>query len=692
MSVQVRPVEQLEFRGIYTAGNPIQRPRGTARRCANFRVMPGGWLRLRSGLQPRVYVGQKVQQIAPIRMLDWHGSEYQLVQVNNGGVVKWHWWSALTYVIADGFTDVETIATASDYEFAKTNPAPMTNLIDRPVMYNGLGVRDASSSRPPFSHYTALGARYFGLDAYCPAGNPTVSWSPGTGYNKVLTRIKVYVGLYHEATAHYSNGVLAGTIGKQDGLGAIMVSNLNRLKYATHGPGETAELYYVFYATNDGGEVPYLILNSTLDGPYKVPVTLGGTAASLSIDTTAEGGFVRNLAAEMPIENFPPRPMRSIAYVNGRLYGAPMLGGTSGGTGFNYRPDGRELASVCWSAAAGDSVETAFLGDPLQSWPLLNMAYTPNGEQPCVVAAADDGVRVLVITPTSCFYLEEQADGIHEWITLSRVHGITNPTTLRTTKYGQVWVNQRNQIVLLAPDARDVQILSTHYQDVLSGETVTCADYILDPLNQVDRYQVWFSGGGSVCHDFALDGEAYTTTGPEITAAATLVDLRGYRHHVVANTGVYTHEGQPETGKVPAVDKLYDENGEIVEHEIEGYYERNWDDFADSDLRKEMPMVDLIGDGAATVEWYGDLEEVKEDNKKTVSGEQIKQSDTAQVYRYKLANAHKFWYKLAFRLTGHSEDCEGYYPNPADEGDLPNNFYGSILRALWRLGIGKNRA
>lgn len=709
MSVAVKPVEQLELKGICTAGNPIQRPRGTAEICSNFRVMPGNWLRLRSGLTPWYNTTGVVRQICPFRTVDYPGSTNQLAQLVFGSATAyWHWFSLLTYVIAPagfpGVTEIESIATAYDGAFALTKPAAFCNLDDRPVMYNGLGVRDGTNSRPPFSHYKT-GIRYFGLDAYCVGGNPVAAFTSDSGYNQVQTSVDIYVGLYNSATEHYSNGVLAGTIAGTEGTGTINVTNLGRLKYATHNASETAELYYVFYATIDNGEVPYLILNSTLDGPHKVAVTEG--SASLSVASGTVNGWDLDLTKEMPTENFPPRPMRSICYVNGRIYGALMSGGYGSGTDFSYIPTARELAAVCWSAAASDSVEAELLGDPLQCWPLFNILYTPSGDQPVVVAPAPDGTRVLVITPTSTFVIDEQADGIHIPYTVSRVHGITNASTLAVTPYGICWVTQRNQFVLLESDSSNqsgyrLKILSGDYQSVIVG-TPQCADYVLDPVNEVDRYQVWFSGGLSVCHDFGIGGQAYTLTCQTMTAAASPIDSDGKLHHIVANTALYTHEGHPTTGLVPTLDATFTTGQSYATYEITGIYQRNWDDFGDSDVRKEMPMLDVTGDGDTStllarsplvIDWWGDFEETSEANKKTSTGARVVQSSTIDTFRYKMAAAKKFWYKFRFTLTGHSTDDATFatYPNPATEGGLAKNFYASILRVLWRLGIATNRA
>ena len=502
-------------------------------------------------------------------------------------------------------------------------------------------------------------------------------------------------------------------------LGTITVSNLSRLKYAYHNSTEQNELYYVFYATIDGGEVPYLILNSALDGPHKVAA--GSASASLSISATADNGFDRDLTKEVPITNDPPRPMRSIAYVNGRLYGVLLPGGSGsavpqvipGSTvprpDFSYVPTSRELAAVVWSAAAGDAIEADVLGDPLQSWPALDIAYTPSLDAPLVVAPASDDadgqVPVLVITPTATSLLVEQSDGLHEWIGVSRIHGISVPATLRSTPYGTVWVTQRNQIVLLAPGSRQLQIVSAPFQNLLAGLTPRCADYLLDPVNEIDRYQVWFGNNTSVIYDFAIGGEAYTATGQDFTAAGTAYSAAGVPHHIVAKAGFYTQEGQPEDGLIPTTDETFTGTGQNkTSAEISGEYIRNWDDFTDSNARKEFPQLDVIGDGAPStalggvsplvVEWYADFEQVTTGNKKTGIVAKAPQSTTDSSYRAKLTAGHRFWFKLVLKLSGHSSDDASFakHQPPSSQGDLAKNFYGSILRLLLHIGQMENRA
>jgi hypothetical protein len=724
MAQQLAPTPQQQFLGVYCAGNPAQRPKDTAARCQDFRIMPGGWLRLRGGRTARYNTaGGTVQQIHQFRQPAYWGSLSHLAQVKYGPTdIRWCWLNLSNYVLAE--PGIEGVSTVNDGAFAASNPVAVCNLLDRPLYYNGQGVMDGVSSRPPFSTYIGGITRFYGLDAYIPAGTsplPTVSFTPGAGFNAVLDYVKLYVGLYDATTNHYSNGIYMGQINATSSYGTITASNLQALKVAYHAwVMDGIGIQYVFYATIDNGQVPYLILNSTLDGPFAV--SNSSNTANLSIAGMSDSGWVLDYTHEMPIQNYPPRPMRSVAYLNGRLYGALLAGGGSTSRpDFSYQPNLRELASVVWSRSAADSLTSNFLGDPLQSWPLQNAQATPSGEQPLVVEAALDGVRLLVITASSAFYLTEQSDGLQEFTTISRSSGISVPATLKATPYGHVWMDQRNQMVLLSPGATTLRVLSGDFHPLITAQPV-CADYLKNGPVLIDRYEVFLADGNSVCYDFELtgpsgqsfissgsyytaapSGQAYSSTGQPYTAACTVVDANGKIHHIAANSGIYVRESQPETGLTPSTDQTFTTGQSHVSSEVNGDYIRNWDDWGDSNLRKELPWVDLIGDGAMstalgespiTFGWYGDLQQVIDANEQEAPITKAPQSSTDSAWRFALAGANRFFYKLRFRLAGHSTDDASFanhYP-PDQQGDLALNFYGSIVRLLAHIGKSQNRS
>src|SRR5690349_12855813 len=138
MAQQVPSSPQVEFHGVVTAGNPASRPRGTAAKCQDFRVMPGYWLRTAGGRKARYNIPSAVssQRILPFRDPHLPGSSQHLIQVNFGsGVVDWLWFSATSFITNP--TPAEVIATANDGAFAASNPAAGCALADRPLIYNG---------------------------------------------------------------------------------------------------------------------------------------------------------------------------------------------------------------------------------------------------------------------------------------------------------------------------------------------------------------------------------------------------------------------------------------------------------------------------------------------------------------------------------------------------------------------------
>lgn len=693
------PESKLTIDGVVQSGNPADR--GGAQICENFRVMPGSWLRLRSGRKARYYVGNgQVRQLHAFRQIDLPGSDTNVAQIHyDDGSVKWHWFSSSDFGI-DPF-GILSIDTANDGAYARENPAAVANIQDRPVFYNGLGLR-GSNSKPALCTYLNGIIRYFGLDAYAPSGRPTASFASGSGNNAVLTdAIRIYVGLYHTSTNHYSNVVSAGQIAVQTATGTITVSNLNRLTMAYNNGTEQGELKYCFYATIEGGQVPYLILNSSLNGPFTVAA--GASSANLSIASGTDNGWVLDLAHEAPTENYPPRRMKRISYVNGRLYGSLM---SVTGTGFqntgetwerpfDYSASMRDQAAIVWSKASGDDQNLDVLGDPLQCWPLRNISPTPSGEAPIFHGPSPDEKSLLVITSRGTYLLTEALDGLHEWFTVSTISGIVNPSTVRMTQRGVCWVDQFGQIVLLPIGGRSLQILSVDFQELMSG-TPRCANYILDPLNLIDRYQVWFADGKSVIWDFLL-GVAYSETHADsYTACGTLTDYLNRRHYCVANRGFYTIEAQAEDGLIPTDEEVFTGVSQSKSTGVTfvGRYRYNWNVFGSITTRKNLPYLDILADSSqsAGLQCWAWKDFVQPTYARKDSTEIVKadQSTSDSALRVKFGEHHWIAIKIEFRLSSHPE-ARSTYASVGSEGDLPANFYGSIMLLNPTIGPLVNR-
>lgn len=712
MPEKVPPVVSRKFYGINTWGNPLERTPGSAVVLENFRVMPDFWLRLRSGRKARMFgdANSAIRKIHTFRDSTAAGSSAHLIQRVTGNTVEWKRFTVSPWVL-DPFTTA-TISTSYGGSFTTTAAAPSCNLRDKAVLYNGLGVRDGTNSRPPFWSYDPQ-LRYFGLDAYCPNGNPSVAFSPGEGYNSCQFALKIFVGLHNASTGHYSNGVYAGTIPATTATGTITVSELSRLKVAYRDTFERSELFYVFYATIDGGSVPYQILDSSLTDVYRVAVT--STSASLSIKQIGNG-WILNLDAEMPTDNHPPKPMRSIAYVNSRMYGVLKGGGGGGEASTQLQPDGsykRDFSYVpgdnyqtglVYSKSASDiALKPNQIGNPEESWPLTYFTAAPNAEVPIKVAAAPDDVRILAITATRSFLVTEAADGFHEWKCVGKIHGIAREECWVETPWGSIWLTQRNQVARIDSGYEEVSIISNEYDSAVRGKSALFGTYVADPINEVDQVRFYFDDGTCLVHDFALrtpqfvHGQGYVFTDQNYTAGATITASDDSVYHLMAARHLYSVEGQPdESGRVVTYDEDFGSTVDtLVKSTFSGYWLGQEDDFGDDTLRKNIFEAGIDGDAEFTFEWYPDRVQVNSFTKREgVNKKRISQTDAdsmIQSWTVQLEKANYGWFRFGIRLTSDHLLNGNTYPGRDEAATVFSPLFGSIARLRAYIGMGQNR-
>jgi hypothetical protein len=701
MAQQIPSLEQTQFGGVVTSGHPLQRPATSSTRCNNFRVMPGNWLRLRSGRVTRLTGYNSINRLHEVRLANG-GNYVAHFFANDKGDGTSYWQNVIVNQYSYWATYFEPISRS--YGYTEPGFPAIANCRNRVMMYNGLGVRGGQSYPALSQTFGDGGIRYVGLDCHCPSGPPNVSCvDSGSGTSHIVYSRDIYAGLYNSATGHFGNGIKIGIVassnpGTTTRVTTVTATLLSRLTRAFHGQqtiidnhgaqlmysAESTEIFTVFYATVDGGSVPYLLVDLNGD-PVKTQ------AASMQLDLDS---LVCSTTQEMPRYNYPPRPMSSICYANGRVYGVPMPGGLGGGADFSYIWDDKQMAGVTWSAAADDSTDTDFLGIPEESWPLTNFKATPNGERPKHIAATEDGTRVLVVTQTGTFLLEETADGLHTWYTVSLTSGMWDARSFALTAYGLVWFTQRKQIVMLPHGSMTLQVLSSDYADLLkSPATKTPGAYVLDPVNLVDRYQLWLGDGTSVCHDFLL-GQAYTTDGQNVTAAATLLDILLRPHHIMCIGGAaYTQEGQVDAGyAVPVADQQED----LSYQDFQADYIGQWVGFGEFRARKEISEWAITGDGGRSpelqdsplsVSWYGDLSS----DPHPVTLKKLAQSDTDMAYLGKISAGSKRWWKGRIQLRSHYQDAGATYVPATANGDLTPNVYGSIWESALTVNPNGNR-
>lgn len=669
---------------------------------------PGGqpYLRLRGGRRIK-FTGASG---GFLRFFQWNpansGTPVKLVSLHSdGGTAKWQQMNGgnPNYSFVDIATVIDPLAASKAIACAGVR--------NKLFMHNGLGTRDGDGSRPALLSWDGTTVRYVGLDAFLSGANPIASLTAGAGLNTILSSVSIWVGLFNSTTQHYSNAVFAGTLSRP-GTGTISVTGLTALSTVSNNLTEAGELYYVFYATIDGGKTAYLILDSTLAGPYKVAV--GTASTTLSISALSQMGFVLDLTQERPIENYPPRPMTALTYANGRCYGILTGGGTGDVnhlpdqdgnyyTDFSYAGRAGDYGAIAWSAAADDQQDRDFVGVPEESWPLRNRKYPPNGEPAIMMDSAPGGSQVLVLTAHGTFLLSEAADGVHQWTTVSDRDGIVNPNVYVRTPRGPIWLTSERRLVMLDAQTLQLRSISGDFdeflgRDYLSNPVGTTSDYLLDPYHGIDYYEIWRVDGSSVVYDFALGGMAYEKTGlglGGIGVAASLRDFSGAWHHILAGQHIYGQEADPFTGLISTRDELT--SGVFTE--INGDYVSQWMAYGDPRDRKRLTDFDVIADGEVsdalgarpvTFSYFVDFdtEEAAIDLDKTPQS----QNDQDHNYKGRFRTGNGFWFKFRVRLSGHSADGNTTYPEAiSSTGEIPPNFYGCVYQAAPTIALTGNR-
>jgi hypothetical protein len=745
MATQSKPLPQYEFKGLHLAGNPITRPPGSAFVADNLRIMPGEWLRLASGRRARRNLtdAKRIHRITDvhIRSSNLSDDKHLLLVEYAASVFKVVVFDLATMTVDE--TGIETLdggaSLAPDCRYCS---AQLSNSV---IFANGGGQPPPSgpSTVPSLTQWVPPGTvRYFGLRKPLVT-SVSVTFTPGAGLNSIGTSVRLFMGFHNVETQHYSNGVEIGELSPSSGGGTITVDIPSGTAWsaATHGAAETAEQRYVFYATLDGLNVPYLIMNADLDGPYTATIdepfpSVATQTVSLSITADGVNGWILDTTKEMPTLNEAPYMMRSLAHVGSRLYGI-------------YADTDTTLANqldrsvVVWSQADGSQRSADFLGDPLQSWPLQNVTNTPSAERPLALWPAPSTAEVMVFTATHTFPLREQADNLQEWgDAISDEHGLYPisyshaEALICKTRHGVVWLTQNRQLAIYTTTG-EFKILSADYDAITSSaDRFTCLNYVYDPKNKIDRVDLFWqqltAGGGwisrSLCHDFSTG--AFTTTGFFNVYAAHSISSRlsAAKHHFLGasqfnitqqeagslSSGLYTYEGHPDAdGKVPTRDQIFvggSGQTKTIAEMYDGYYVPNWNSFGDPNVIKQISQIDFIGDGATasslgapaiTLGFYTGFLPVFNRTSMIpwaalntlLLPEKTLPIDTDAYYRFKPATPHANFWKFLLRVRPHGADYGDWYSLPEEEGDLDiyTNFYGSVMGMFYSIGPTENR-
>jgi hypothetical protein len=666
-----KPPVYIPLTGVVTQVNPSA-PLPAAVHCHNFRIMPSVdgslWLRLFGGRKWRAtFAGGLWKQFQEYRDPRVVGYLHHLMLKVTGTVVEW--WSIVLETW--GGTLILNINQLFGGSYCRTNPAPTCNTNEGIVLYNGLGLRhETSGSYPPFSIYLVdvNQLMFLGLDCYVSdiSVPPVVSTYVAGGVT-IVNSVSFYVGLFNTRTYHFSNVVYAGTLGPGTSLG-IQFNFLNGIHMNFHSAYEQGAQKFVFYATVDlqNAEVGYLMMDPA--NPT-MPITQDITELSKQIPN-----YVLDVFKEAPVDNFPPRPMRWIAYVEGRIYGAllPGAGESPLMPDFSYVPPTHYLAGIVWSAAASDVSETFFLGAPEHAWPLDNFRATPNSEQPIWGARSPEGRSLHVVTQTTNYIVYEDIDERHSFTEIPGRYGIYNLYTYcERTPHGSIWETQNGEIVVLN-ESGAIDILSRPYQDKLRGKVSRFATHTFDPPNMIDRYELFFDDGTEWVHDF-VTGQGYSADG-DFTGGKSLMDQGTKRYHMLGNRDLFTAAGQPDDPmgrELVRDDVVVGVTGTPTRRT--GEYESHWMDFGDPSSIGNVAETHVHGDvrsGNLTIHaWRDHQEPLDATGIPNVMTSAIFSAANYMVAVGKALLGSVFTLKLRIRLV--ADAVETHYPTMYQYGRLP---------------------
>jgi len=709
---QNKPMEQPEFGGLNFSDNPAYRPTTSAKTCNNFRIMPGRnpWLRLHGGRKARRYGAAGYwSQFHEYRHQDQPGYTYQLGLNINAGVCNWQWLD-MGYNIAP-----ITILTVNG-TYPVNNRSPIANVRQKVVMYNGLGTSDSvNGNRTPFTmfdpQYSDLSTNWNYLFGLLPYENSTPTLSTpnpdGGGNIQIADRLHFWIGL-SSGTGHYSNVIYVGELGDPNNPIVdtdLLFSGLDGIIGAYAGLNDQNALSLIFYVSLPGApsnhtkSIGYLMTDANTGAPISYNVEAAKVTPTFSITD-----FVADITREMPTLNDPPRPMRWLAQVGDRYYGALMAGGAG-----PFAVANRDMTSIVYSQSPKDELQA--LGNPEESWPPDHKSETPTGEVPIWGELAPDGYRLLVWTRRGTFLVEEAADRIHEWTSLSTAHGLLSPKTIASrTNHGTLFITQLKQVAKVEGDRLD--IISSDYDSYLRDKEIRFCTHVLDPANLIDRYEIYFENGTGLIHDF-MTGYAYTIDNCDYTAGITIMGWElahgdtpanpnlAKPHYWVAKQHIYTQAGQPEDGLEKTRNETFVDDENITKDQIVGTYDTQWLTYGDQGLRKDVNYLDIKGDVERVgVDWWANgLDASDPANKFSAIPEPIAQEGYGPSRkRFKLQQNKAFLYRYRFTLSGPPDGSVGdetdTHPLLRDlgEGEALQKFLAAIVSVEHHVSsLGGNR-
>jgi hypothetical protein len=436
-----RKQDLFELGGVDSRSNPANYPPNRLLRCKNWTPLPSGQLRLR--------YGYTVPPISPLTNAAIHSSAYyekfdgtQFILYGEGSAL-------FSYRVATGVaTQIGTLSNTNPWgHFRAGNRIFLGNGVDM-VNFDGTTLRITGIR----ALTTAEAAGFIVTPGVVPAGTWTTS---------LLSGYQLYAVIYNPTTGHVGNRMLIGARFKITATGmSVVLTGLPN--WGAFDP----EFVIGFGRTNDGGEVPYWLIDASGN---RIVAAYGSSTATLTLDTI-------DTTQELPTRNGVPPALNRFSKVGSQIFGA-----RDGDNFLHYSEDETDLTN-------GN-----FVGSPYESWAGNNIEAYPTGERPlCVQAYQSEGWffsgNYLAIWSTA---LKQQ--GVNPWRG-PWMSGCAGQRAFCDTPHGPVWMTPNKQLMFY-DQSSPVQASDEYEASLLHkiGDqyvATTELGYLRDAEKKIDRLYV----------------------------------------------------------------------------------------------------------------------------------------------------------------------------------------------------------
>lgn len=513
-----------------------------------------------------------------------------------------------------------------------------------------------------------------GLSVFSNAtGGPVVvsvtSSSLGSIAPTELSGYQIYGAIYNPITQHMGNRFALGdrfTVGTTTS--ALVLTGLPNPYFVGAFADPYSEWLLAVGMTNDGGEVPYWMIDASGNN-----IVLGNSA---TMGTVYIGNV--NALQELPVRNDLPLPMDKFARVGTRIFGA-----RAGDPFLKYSNDVADVSNA------------DYVGNPEESWPGDQQEPLPDGNLPTSIHAyrlegwffSRENLCIW-----SQFLLQQ---GVNPWRG-PWPGGCAGQRAFIETPHGPFWVSAQKQLCTFMEDG--VISVSGEYELALLGQIgdqylgETEVSYLLDQqaLNDIIVIRGRDNNGNAVIivHDFSLNdersssGQGYqyqytgmstrTFVGAGYTPRQNVYDTSGHmRLWAGSNEGFFA---QLETG--------YTDNGST----ISGDYVTL---IGLGTKRRSLAELEYQGDPNIQFSYCPDYSLTIDDFIPIVQDEIPDDVQTSTRFGAKMSDEEARWVYIRMQLDSHPDDGSYALSSPPF---LPMPWYGAINETVLKLGAERPQA